>query len=83
MSDLMDAALRYASRGWSVFPCHPRSKVPATRNGLHAGTTDISAVRGHWRSMPDANVAIRTGAPSGLVVLDMDGADGHESLREL
>jgi len=35
-------------------------------------TTDRDTIRGWWTDHPDANVAIRTGEASGLVVLDID-----------
>ena len=31
---MMDYALMYAARGWAVFPCKPKDKVPATRHGV-------------------------------------------------
>jgi hypothetical protein len=36
-----------------------------------------------WRSVPDCNIGIATGQPSGFFVLDVDGADGEASLRKL
>jgi hypothetical protein len=80
---LLSAALRYAGQGWPVFPCRPRRKEPATRHGLQDATTDTGLISGWWGQWPDANVAIRTGVESGLVVLDVDGEDGAESLRAL
>lgn len=68
----LDVALSYAARGWAVFPCRAREKRPATRNGFKAATTDPGAVRRWWTRRPDCNVAIATGAGSGLVVLDLD-----------
>lgn len=40
-------------------------------------------IRGWWGRWPDANVAIVTGAISGLVAVDADGEEGAEALREL
>lgn len=77
------AALRYARHGWPVFPCRPRGKTPCTAHGLKDATTDLGMVEGWWMTWPDANVAIRTGRSSGLLVLDVDGDDGAESLRTL
>jgi hypothetical protein len=51
--------------------------------GLHDATTAGAAVDAWWRARPHANVGIRTGAESGLVVLDVDGAAGAEALRDL
>jgi len=83
VSDLAEAALRYAARGWPVFPCTPRAKMPCTPNGLKDATTSASQVAQWWAQQPEANVAIRTGQVSGLVVLDVDGDAGTEALREL
>ncbi len=78
------AALAYARRGWSVFPCRPRAKAPATRNGFKDGTVEKAQVFAAWTRAPNANVAVVTGAVSGLIVLDVDPRNGgNESLLEL
>jgi hypothetical protein len=66
-----------------VFPCEPRGKRPLTRNGLLDASTDPEIIKRSWRDAGLANVAIRTGRASGLVVLDVDGLDGMDSLRDL
>jgi hypothetical protein len=78
------AALEYAASGRRVFPCAPGTKRPATVYGLHDATLDPDVIRGWWERWPRANVAIRTGAVSGLVVLDVDMPEGfasHEALE--
>jgi hypothetical protein len=88
----VDAALVYAERGWHVFPCHsikPRGgctcgsdgctspgKHPRTERGLYAASTDPARVAAWWRRCPNANVGIRTGAVSGLAVIDIDPLHG-------
>ena len=69
---LAAAALAYAEAGLAVFPLKPGSKVPATLDGLKSATCDAEQVRAWWQRWPDANVAVRTGGESGLVVLDVD-----------
>jgi hypothetical protein len=99
-SSLCDAALSYAARGWHVFPCHTPTqegcscrrkdcadigKHPRTEHGFHDATTDETQIRTWWGTMwPQANIGIRTGAVSGLVVLDHDRyIDDGASLRTL
>ena len=97
---LQAAALSYADRGWLVFPAHSiaadggctcgdskckhPAKHPRTKNGLLDATRDKHQILAWWGKWPDANVAIRTGPESGLVVLDVDprngGEDGLEDL---
>lgn len=66
-----EAALAYASRGWSVFPLNVGSKTPATPHGFKDATTDEKHIARWWSENPDYNIGISTGA-SGLVVIDLD-----------
>jgi Bifunctional DNA primase/polymerase, N-terminal len=81
---LLAAAVRYAAAGWPVFPCVPGGKEPDTLHGFKDATTNPAAIRAWWRTRPDRNVAIATGAP-GPDVLDVDvkHGDGRVSLRRL
>lgn len=95
----VDAALTYAGRGWAVFPCHhptpggcscrasdcsSPAKHPRVTRGLHNATTDAAQIRSWWARWPDANVAVRTGEVSGIVVVDIDpDHGGEESLARL
>lgn len=74
------AALRYASRGWAVFPLQPAGKQPRTTHGLHDATSDPRRIRAWWAACPTANVGLATGR---LVVLDVDGEEGRASLAAL
>jgi hypothetical protein len=84
-------ALDYANRGWQVFPVHAvrkdgtctcgktcasPAKHPVTRRGLLDASGDPDTVMGWWRRWPWANLAIATGAASGIVVLDVDTDKG-------
>lgn len=88
MSDnnLMQTALKYASYGWPVLPLKPGEKTPLTPKGFKDASTDETAIKARWTKTPDANVGIRVGPESNLLVLDVDnknGKNGSASLWEL
>lgn len=58
-----------AARGWLVFPS--RGKQPLVKWSRSA-TTDPAVVDVWWDAWPDADVCIKTGAESDLVVVDWD-----------
>jgi len=73
------AALEYAAAGWRVFPC--AAKVPRTRNGCKDATADPAVITGWWDMWPGADIGVATG--DGLLVLDVDGEPGADTLHEL
>jgi hypothetical protein len=85
-TNMLDLALTYAEKGWCVFPLRPSGKQPLAElapQGLKNATTDADTIRRWWGTRPDANIGIRTGAESGLVVLDVDKRHGGmESLAD-
>lgn len=78
---LADHAVRYARRGWAVFPLQPGGKAPMTRRGFQDATTDQARVRRWWGREPAANIGIATGERSGIAVLDVDDHDSLEALE--
>jgi hypothetical protein len=83
LSPLGAAAVRMAEFGFYVFPVKARDKVPVTAHGLLDAKRDVNAIRACWSQHPHLNVAVRCGAESGIVVLDVDGDDGWDSLHAL
>jgi hypothetical protein len=91
-------ARTYAGRGWPVFPVHSirdgsctcgrsscdnMAKHPRTEHGVKDASLSEPVIRAWWSRWPVANVAIATGAPSGLLVLDIDPRhDGDHSLYD-
>jgi hypothetical protein len=64
--------------------CGSPAKHPRVAGGVKTATTDLAQIESWWRKWPTANVAIRTGAASGLVVIDVDpDHDGEISLTNL
>ncbi len=88
-------ALRYASWSWKILPLHAANrgrcscrdpecaspgKHPRTAHGVHDASRRPEQVRRWWATWPDANVAVATGH---LVVVDVDGEQGHAALVAL
>ena len=80
---MLQTARALAEKGLAIFPCRPRDKRPATLNGLNDATTDPIEIENWWHQNPNYNIAIATGAVSGIFVVDLDGADAEAELRKL
>lgn len=84
MRTAREAAQVLAAAGVPVFPCAVGAKRPLTRRGFHDASTDPDRVAWWWRQHPTANLAIPTGAASGIDVVDVDkhgGDTGFPALR--
>ena len=80
---MIKTALAYAKRSLYVFPCRVKDKRPATANGVKDATIDPDVIQGWWREEPEFNIALATGATSGIFVTDIDGPDAEAELRKL
>ena len=77
-------ARELAAAGVPVFPCLPGGKRPLTTHGFHDATTDLEQITAWWREHPEANLAVPTGAASGVVVVDVDvhgPVDGYRAFE--
>jgi hypothetical protein len=83
----------YARLGWMVFPiyeieegkcacekaaCSSPGKHPRIYNGFLDATTDKNTIEQWWDQWPRANVGVRTGRESGIVVVDIDPPKGGD-----
>lgn len=74
---MVDFALMYARRGWSVIPLRSRNKRPLLQEwrefqSRRATEEEITA---WWARCKTANIGIVTGSVSGIVVLDLDNQE--------
>ena len=70
----LEAALKYAGRGWQVFPCK-LNKTPHVKWKTGA-TTDKAIIKDWWTKWPNAGIGIVCGKDSGLLVVDVDKKSG-------
>ena len=74
---MLEHALEYLERGWSIFPCKPRSKKPLVKWREYQSRKPTTAeIRTWWAKWPRAGIAVVTGATSGLAVVDIDRKSG-------
>ena len=71
-------AYECAERGWLVFPS--LGKRPLVKWGTES-TRDKDVIKVMWDTWPDADVCIKTGADSGLVVVDWDAYKQDDPTR--
>lgn len=62
---------------------HPRWDADLLPLGLHSASKDERKIRTWWTRWPNANIAIATGLVSGVVVVDIDGPKGVDSMKML
>jgi hypothetical protein len=100
MASRLETALSYAARGWPVLALYgvgpdgacgcggtgrcSAGKHPRWRHGLKEATTEAQRIRAWGKRWEQSNIGIRTGAASGLLVLDIDPRHGGDrALRVL
>lgn len=79
----LNTAIKFAKKGWKVFPLISRTKKPATPNGLKDATGDERQIAQDWGNKTHLNLAIRTGECSGFFVVDLDGEEGINNFNAL
>jgi hypothetical protein len=95
---LMDAALKYAERGFRVLPlhtiksgicscgdkeCRTPAKHPLTLHGAQEASNDEMTIRGWWSKWPQANIGLAMG-DAGCVAIDIDTRNlGHLTWEQI
>jgi len=80
MTSKLDAAHEYLERGWSVIPIKPEGKRPAIAwKEFQERQPTEEEVEEWWTKWPDYDIALVTGAISGVVVVDCDNEDAEHA----
>lgn len=69
-------------KNWSVIPCKADKKPYVAWEPYQTQRATEEQIRDWWKTYPDANVGIVTGAISDLTVVDLDSAAGATSFFE-
>lgn len=80
---MLEQALEYLRRGWSVFPLMPKDKRPPKGfewKPYQSTRPTEEQIRAWWTKWPQANIALACGALSGVIALDVDGEAGRASV---
>lgn len=79
---LLDTAIAYRRRGFSVIPIQPRDKRPLISwEPYQTDPPTEKQIQEWFAKWPDANVAVVTGAVSDCVVIDLDSAQAADELK--
>jgi uncharacterized protein DUF3987/bifunctional DNA primase/polymerase-like protein len=76
---LLDAALDYAGRGWSVFPLS-KNKRPKTEHGFKDASVDLVQVKTWWKATPYSNVGMPTGISFDVIDIEAQHVKRFEEL---
>jgi len=79
---LLNAAIKYREMGFSVIPVK-HDKTPFTKwEQFQTERASYDQLCEWWDQQPNANIAIVTGAISGINVIDVDSEAGNDTLSE-
>jgi len=80
---MLDVVLAYRRLGWAVIPQNPGAKQPCVKWKAFQERLPTEQELGAWFAQwPLAGLAVVLGPVSGLLVVDVDSADGHQALLE-
>ena len=80
---IVDAAIEYRRRGFSVAPVEPRGKKPLIMwQRYQTEHAELNEIKKWFADSPAANVGIVIGAISDVVVVDIDTDEARTRLRK-
>lgn len=81
-NNLLKAALKYQSMGFSVIPVQKNKKPHVAWEKYQTEKAPESQIRQWWKKWSTANIGIITGKVSGVDVIDTDSDAGWDALNE-
>lgn len=82
-TELLEAALSYHEKNWSVFPINSRTKRPFVEwKSYQKDPANEEQIKQWWKTYPYAGIGLVTGKISNLIVLDVDGEEGKKYIKD-
>jgi hypothetical protein len=82
-SKLPEEVRQAAAHGWRLLPVQARGKTPMVREWQKVATNELAQLERWAIQFPDCNWGIAMGEPSGIMAIDVDGAEGRASVADL
>jgi len=83
---LLEAALKYAERGWFILPLKPKDKIAVLKEWQNKSFNTSEKIHEWWDKNPNYNIGLNCGM-SNLVAIDIDVCDetpdAYEAWKEL
>ena len=81
--ELLEAALLYEKKGWSVFPVNSQTKRPLIEwKTCQNKPASPEQIKEWWKKYAYAGIGLVTGKISNLIVLDIDGEEGKKYIKD-
>lgn len=80
---ILQSALNYAERGFSIIPVQPNKKPFLKWESYQKTKAKAEEIKLWFTKWPDAMIGIVTGEISNLFVIDCDTKDGYETIQRL
>jgi len=80
---MLEHALQYAERGFSVIPIKPDKKPFVPWADFQKRRATPEEIKTWWQKWPGAMIGLCTGEISGLFVVDCDSEDGYLKIQEV
>lgn len=79
---MINFALKYAEKGFSVIPVNAYKKAMIPWNEYKTRHPSKNEIDRWWLDKPYSNIGIITGKISGICVIDIDSEEGEQNIRE-
>jgi hypothetical protein len=82
-NQMVEAAIDYTLRGWSVIPINPSTRRPNIQGWTDMPIPSRGQIYKWWRQYPSAGIGIVTGKVSGIFAVDIDYKNGKDGFKAL